>query len=279
VRIFYRPTSEPRLADSADWLQFEPGRTSVRFEDIQFTVEDGRSIRIETDPATPAYDIRVWLLGSVMAILLHQRGSLPVHANIVALGEGKAAAFAGDSGAGKSTLATWFDTRGWRVLGDDLCAIRLTEAGEPQLFEGIPRVKLWSDTLDMFGRTTSGLEKVASDLDKFHVPMSRSRLLGSLEPLGLERLYVLDRAAEGRPFAIVPVSGAAAAQAVLANAFRWELGQRIQPPRTQFDQCMAVARHTRAFRIERRWGFDHFKEDCEAIEQHLEMPLEELGGA
>ena len=276
IDIHYRPSTDPPLAQGDDWLRVEPDRTSVRFEDIQFTVADGRSILIETDPSTPEHDIRVWLLGSVMAILLHQRGYLPVHANIVGLGRGNAAAFAGDSGAGKSTLATWFDAHGHRVLADDLCAVRMGPDGTPLLFEGIPRVKLWSDTLEAFGRTSDGLEKVASDLDKYHVPTSRNRQMGSLEPLAMERFYILDRAEEGAGLRIADVSGAQAAQSILANAFRWEFGQRIQPPRAQFDQCLALARHARVFRIERRWGFDHFEEDCAQIERHLTTPLDEL---
>lgn len=279
VEIRYRPSPNPPLTEGDNWMHVEPGRTSIRLEDIQFTVDEGRSILIETDPGVPSHDIRVWLLGSVMAILLHQRGYLPIHANVVALKGDRAAAFAGDSGDGKSTLAAWFDGRGHRVLADDLCAIRTRSDGTPELFEGIPRVKLWADTLSALGRSSEGLEKVASDLDKYHVPMSSHGAAGSLDPLTLERFYVLDRAAEGMPFRISPVSGALAARAILANAFRWEFGQRIQEPRAQFDQSLALARHARVFRVERRWGFDQFEEDGLEIERHLTTPLEELPGA
>jgi hypothetical protein len=33
------------------------------------------------------------------------------------------------------------------------------------------------------------------------------------------------------------------------------------------------------FRVERRWGFDHFEQDSVEIERHLMTPLEELPGA
>jgi hypothetical protein len=278
VRIRYHPSAAPSLAAPDEWLQVTPGRVSLRLEDIQFTIENGQSILIETSPHTSPQDIRVWLLGSVMAALLHQRGYLPLHANVVALADGiSAAAFAGNSGAGKSTLAAWFDSHGHRVLTDDLCAIHLGTNGRPTVFEGIPRVKLWSDTLDMLGRATERFEKVASDLDKFHVPTSYSGDRGSPEPLSLERIYLLG--GRGPTLEITPVSGATAAQGILANAFRWELGQKIRPARAQFDQCLAVARHARVFRIERRWGFDRFNQDCAGIERHLRTPLEELAGA
>jgi len=278
VQIRYRVSADP-LAAADDWFRVEPGRVLLRLEDIQFTVQDGRSILIETSPNTPPQDIRLWLLGSVMAALLHQRGYLPIHANAVSLADRQAAAFAGDSGAGKSTLAAWFDARGHRVLADDLCAIRTGGDGTPSLFEGIPRVKLWADTLSLLGRSGEQFEKIASDLDKFHVPMTRSGDTGSLEPLLLERVYLLGEPGGGAELRITPVSGAEAARAILANAFRWELGQKIRPARDQFDQCLAVARHARVFRIERRWGFDRFEEDSLEIERHLQTPLDELARA
>lgn len=250
----------------------------MRFHDIRFKVIGGRSILIEADPSTPDRDIRLWLLGSVIAALLHQRGYLTIHANVLALGDGSsAAAFAGDSGAGKSTLAAWFDQQGHRVLADDLCAIAAGPDGEPRLFEGIPRVKLWADALAGLGRNHKGLEKVASDLDKYHLPLSTSMRPGSLEPLKLERIYLLSETAGDEPFTVRKLAGVEAANGVLTNAYRWQLGQMIQPARAQFDQCLALARYASVFRVSRRWGFDNFKEDAQEIERHMLTPLSELG--
>lgn len=273
VEIRYRESARNDPDDDLPWFEGAGDDVLLRLQGIRFHVAAGRRIDIDAPLETPSADTRVWLLGSVMAALLHQRGFLPVHANVIALADGKAAAFAGDSGAGKSTLAAWFETRGQRVLADDLCAIRLDEAGIPRLFEGIPRVKLWSDALDAFGRAREGLEKVASDIDKYHVPLARSAEPGSLDPLTLERIYLLERATDGEDFGIFRMAGAEAANAVLVNAFRWELGQLIQPHRAQFDHCLALARHANVFRVRRRWGFDSFDTDCQAIEAHLQAPL------
>jgi len=52
------------------------------------------------------------------------------------------------------------------------------------------------------------------------------------------------------------------------------MGELIQPPRAQFDQCLALARHAAVFRIKRRWGMQWFEEDALAIERHLAAPIE-----
>ena len=243
---------------------------------IRYFVQGSDSIDIAAPAEASETDIRLWLLGTVVAALLHQRGYLPIHANIVGTGT-CAAAFAGESGAGKSTLAAWMDARGHEVLADDLCAVRLETNGVPSVFEGIPRMKLWAETLSAFGRTSQGLERVGSGVDKYHVAMGRAARIGSLSPLRLERVYVLDRTAPSEGLRIERLTGAVAAQAVLANAFRWGLGQLIQrEERTQFDQCMDVARHAAVFRVRRTWDLEHFGEEASAIERHLMTPLEEL---
>jgi hypothetical protein len=49
-------------------------RLVLRLEDMVFTIADGRSIEIAAPAGARDNDIRVWLLGTVMAALLHQRG-------------------------------------------------------------------------------------------------------------------------------------------------------------------------------------------------------------
>jgi hypothetical protein len=83
------------------------------------------------------------------------------------------------------------------------------------------------------------------------------------------------KAAPEAPAGIERLSGARAAQALLANAFTWELGQKILGnPRAQFDQCLTVANRAAVFRVRREWGMDRFDEEAEAIERHLQTPLD-----
>ncbi|MFL6733570.1 MAG: hypothetical protein ACJ8EY_02615 [Sphingomicrobium sp.] len=85
---------------------------------------------------------------------------------------------------------------------------------------------------------------------------------------------MLDRAGNGDSPSIERLMGIHAAQAVLANAFRWELGQWIQDnDRTQFDQSMELARRCAVFRVRRRWAMQHLDEDAQMIERHLLAPL------
>lgn len=270
IRISVTPPCEPR----PDAFLIDGEKVDFLLWNTRFTVTGGRLIEIAVPENVELIDVRIYLLGTVMAALLHQRDYLPIHANVVRIGE-STAAFAGDSGAGKSTLAAWFEVRGHEVLCDDLCAIRFDDSGMPCVYEGIPRLKLWPETLAALGRESAGLEKVASDLDKYHVPLGRAEKVGSIDPMALGRIYLLDRTAPGEPPSIERMSGIRAAEGVLANAFRWELGQSIQDnDRTQFDQSMELARRCAVFRVRRRWAVEHLDEDAQMIERHLTAPLD-----
>jgi hypothetical protein len=246
---------------------------SVTFllDGISYTVEGGSTINIVAPQDSGENDIRIWLLGTVMAALLHQRGYLPIHANAVCLASGGAAAFAGPSGAGKSTMAGLLAQRGFRVLCDDLCAIRFDNSKRPMVFAGIPRLKLWGDTLDLFGQDRSGFEPVATDLLKYHVPLESAGDEGPLEPIPLERFYLLSRRIAADDALIIPLKAGEAAGAILGNAFRWGIGQSIRgsTSRLQFDQCLDVARHAEVFRLGRSWGSDNLFEEGEAIASAL----------
>ena len=268
-----RDASQP--TSDALWLNGGGDKVELRLEDMVFTIEGGRTIRIVAPPERGENDIRVWLLGTVLATLLHQRGYYPLHANAVLLPNGCAAAFTGPSGAGKSTMAAFLDHAGFRVLGDDLCAVRFDSDGRPVLYPGIPRLKLWEETLDLFSRPRDGLERVASDLLKYHVPLSSLRETGSLAPISIERLYLLGRTeSEDEPL-IARLSGAEAAGAVLDSAFRWGIGQSVagEDARLQFDQALAIARHVAVFRCARRWGTDQLFAEGAEIASHLSAPL------
>ena len=95
--------------------------------------------------------MRLYLLGSAMGMLLHQRGlfrSTPMPSRSTA----RRFAFMGHSGAGKSTLAAWFHDEGYRILADDVSVIGFGEGGQPTVRPGLPRLRLWRDALDATGR-------------------------------------------------------------------------------------------------------------------------------
>jgi hypothetical protein len=144
-------------------------------------IRDGREITIEPEFGVDPIDIRALLSGPVQAVLWHQRGLLPLHANAVVI-NGRAVALAGHSAAGKSTLAAVLVAQGHRMMTDDICVVDARAGADPHVLPGYPRLRLWRDTLDHLGIATEGLPRALLGKEKYFVdcangaPSARQRL-------------------------------------------------------------------------------------------------------
>ena len=151
-----------------------------------YLVDEGRHITVDVDEGADASLVRLSLLGAALALALHQRGLLILHASAVRM-NGYGVAFAGLNGAGKSTTAALLVERGHELIADDVVAIDLNDA-RPRMRPAFPRLKLWPDTLAQLERPVEDLDRVHPDYEK------RSLLVGdrcSRESVELERLYML----------------------------------------------------------------------------------------
>ncbi|MEJ2079059.1 MAG: hypothetical protein P8020_18695 [Acidobacteriota bacterium] len=154
----------------------------------KFAVRDGREILVEPAAGVDSVTIRVALLGLCLAVILHQRGILPLHASSIRT-PGGAVLFTGPTGCGKSTLLAAFLKRGHRMLADDVSGIFLGPGGVPQVLPAFPQTRLWRDSAGKLGHDVAGPERVLADLDKF--TLSTAQHFAD-EPSSLRAIYVLE---------------------------------------------------------------------------------------
>lgn len=166
------------------FCQVAPGTVWLNVPEIaRFLILGGNTIVVNPYPDADEQAIRLYLLGSCMGALLHQREQLVLHASAVRVGDG-AIAFAGPSGIGKSTTAAAFLRRGHDILGDDLTVIDDQHCVVP----AFPRVKLWEDALEKLSIKREGLDKIRLQINKYSLPLESGF---SKAPLPLRALYVL----------------------------------------------------------------------------------------
>jgi hypothetical protein len=220
----------------------------------RYHVRNGTEIIVDPVAGSSDRNVRLFLLGTALGALCHQRGLLPLHASAVEAGD-RAIAFTGRSGAGKSTLAAQLQRRGYRVLCDDVCVISLDAYERPLAWPGLPRLKLWGDSVTALGRDAAALDRVHDDMDKFLLPL-KSR--ASRQPIPLARLYVLDEDGQDFEGGVRPLTGTQAMDAVMANTYRGGLVAPMGRSASHFMQCASVVRHAGVSMVGRRWGVDAF---------------------
>jgi len=110
-----------------------------------YYVSHGNKIIVAPAPDIDLRSIRLFLLGTVMAALLYQRGSIPFHASAIVKDE-QLIVFAGNSGAGKSTLLAALASRGYTIFTDDICVLHQNGPGVSGT-ASYPMIKLWDDAI------------------------------------------------------------------------------------------------------------------------------------
>lgn len=226
-----------------------------------YLMRKGREMVVEGDPRGSERNLRLYLLGSAFAAILHQRHLLPLHANSI-LVDGQAIGFMGHPGAGKSTMAASFHDRGFGILSDDVCVV----GPGPTAFAGIPRLRLWREALEASGRTVDGYEMSFDDMDKYNVPIGDDETGPSQAPLS--HLYLLDDAGGSEAPGITPIRGSAAVEALVANTYRGAYVPLMGRTQAHLQACIRLAREAPVFRVTRLWGLDSLAGQAEAIAAH-----------
>jgi hypothetical protein len=170
------------------------GRDTVFLRDGvgAFRLRDGEEITADPARGADPRVVRAHILGPMIALLLHQRGRLVLHASAVNV-SGRAVAFLGGSGWGKSTIAAALYRRGHALVTDDVLVLELGPDGAVA-FPGIPQLKLWPDALRALGDDPTLLPSLHGGTAK-RSRAARRRFTGLPIPLG--RIYIL--AGRGRP--------------------------------------------------------------------------------
>jgi hypothetical protein len=170
-------------------VTYEIGANEFLFEifDVaRFYITNGEQIIVEPKEESTPDDIRLFLLGTCLGAILHQRQILPVHASAI-VHNGEAVLFMGATGTGKSTIATAFRLKGYDMITDDVCPVRIID-GKPFAIPGYPQSKLCEDTMDSLSLDKAQYKLVREGIGKRAV---RFQNRFSTNPIKIKAIYLL----------------------------------------------------------------------------------------
>jgi hypothetical protein len=234
------------VREQKNYFQVNAGEFLLKLEDVgKYLVLRGEEIIIERAPGVPDNEVRLFLLGSAMAALLHQRGLLPLHACAVEV-NGGAAVFLGPSGIGKSSLAEALRRRGYRVLADDVAAISVSPSGTTLVQPAYPQLKLWADALNEQGTDPAGLPVIRAGMEKYGVPVKDF----CPQPRPLKWVYELTIGISPA-LELTPLTGVEKITVLMHHTYRSQLLARDLERRRHFQQCGRAARQCQVSRLAR----------------------------
>jgi hypothetical protein len=235
------------------------------FEGVgRFLVRGGQEVIVDPSPDADERAVRLCLLGPILALILHQRGRLILHASAVAVGD-KAIVFLGGQGWGKSTLAAALHVRGHKMLADDVTAIQM-DSDCPKVLPGFPQFKLWPNAVTALGDNPETLPLLHPDFAKRAFPVASGFPRG---PLPLKHIYVL---ATGERLKIESLSPQEALLELIRHSYAARFGSHLLQATglaTHFKQCARLVQNVRLHRFRRPASLS-------VIDEHASMLIGEI---
>ncbi|RUW02945.1 MULTISPECIES: serine kinase [unclassified Mesorhizobium] len=268
IEIAVGPIDFPEAAlANAAVFRFEPTRQYLSWQAVgTFLISDAS--RIDVDPAPGVDDplLAFPLLGPVLALTLHQRGLLVLHASAIAVG-GQSVIFMGDKGAGKSTTAGAMIRAGHLLLTDDVVALDLSDPSRPMILPGFPQLKLAADAANAIRIGRAEVRpQVHPQIEK---AQHRLRDGFSGEAVPAARIYVLERDGQA---AITPLKGTAALPAIIKFSYVTRFGRQALVgdfASTHLEQSAQLAGRIGVSRLEVPAGLERIDEAVAVIERDL----------
>ncbi|MCC7551751.1 MAG: hypothetical protein KO316_09755 [Methanobacterium sp.] len=223
--------------------------------------------RVTVDPiadleGSDEINVIPFILGPVMALLLHQRGFLVLHGSSIRVKE-RAVAFLGYRGNGKSTTAIHLYQDGYPLVTDDILAIKFREEGLPVVYPGYPHVRLNEDSYNQVKTKTDILTPIRTIAGKIFCDASHGF---SSEPVDLERIYVIEKDDK------MGISNLKS-QDNLLDLVRHSVANRIFQYNTQKENlihCAQLVNNVTVKKLEVSHSFRKIKELVKMIEEDLE---------
>jgi hypothetical protein len=207
-------------------------------------ISGGHQILVEEREGVQQHEIRTLLLGWGLGAVLHQRGILPLHASAVSTDDG-CLVFCAPSGIGKSTLAYAFLKKGYRLLDDNIAAVKTGFDGA-MVLPGYPELKLRGDALLDSSHASHPLRPVLRDCDKFALSV-----LDHFEkaPRVLRGIYVLSRVCSPAS-RLARLKGGAAFQALSEHTFCARFVKGMGQPAKHFDMLVRLANQVPVYEMQ-----------------------------
>lgn len=234
------------------WWYCMPSPSRYLFNNItgEYEVADGNAVVVHSKPDADEHFVRAYILGTCLAVVHMQRGSVPIHGASLASG-GKALILTGTQGAGKSTLTGLMVQRGFRFLSDDVSVLAPRE-GATLVLPGYPQRKLCRDACLAQGYNTDGLIWINEDRDKFAI---RRREEWHDTPLPAGWLVEVVPA-DVDSVRVEKAEGKAALALLFQNLYRLWIQQAMKITPHKMKLLLSVAAGTQIYRVYRPKTFE-----------------------
>lgn len=231
-----------------------------------YYISNGNKVIIDVCKDADEKMVNIYLLGSVLGILMLQRGKVAIHGATITKNN-KGIILTGDRGAGKSTLTTALRLNGYNFLSDDVASISFTN--KPLIKHGFPYQKLCEDAVNNMNYDKNKLKSfLADDKVKYLLSVKDEFVTDDIELFAMVEITVEDI----EEVKIEKVTGHAKLAKVLENIYRKEyINACGGMSKEYFKTCVGIAKHIDVYKIIRPHGKFTVDEQIKLIEEQIKF--------
>lgn len=223
----------------------------VWFESVhaRFLVQNGNEIIIDKKEESSSDErVKPYVISHGLAFILYMKNIMALHGSTVG-NENGAITIIGSSGAGKSTISTGLRKRGYKLIADDVSAIKI-ENGVPYVQIAVPHQKFCRDTAIKEGYKIDEIECINEIRDKYRVKLSEDEMYSG--PGILKGIFEIIPDNKNNTFRIEKPEGLELLQLMSANMFSQYLFSNTSGlSADMFQTALQVAQTVPVYRIYR----------------------------
>ena len=224
-----------------------------------YRLRDGKEVTVQTGPTQNLRQVRLYILGTILTVLLYQRGLLVLHGSAVRIGDRVVGVIA-PSGTGKSSTAAALYNRGYKLLSDDAIALEFRD-GQYYVHPGYPRLKISNEVSAQLECGEEYLVERHPECGEVSFDATHQFVEG---PLPLQQIFVL-RA--GEALDVEPLSQRNAVFSVMTNSLPTMWLQHHNP--AQFKQATDFVKHVPFYALTRSQDLNDMSRLMDMVEAHV----------
>ena len=255
------PADFDQFCEKADVYADLDGPEAILFDRrvALYRLKDGKEVSIQTSPTQNLRQVRLYILGTILTVLLYQRGMLVLHGSAVRIGD-RAVGVIAPSGTGKSSTAAALYDKGYELLSDDAIALEFRD-GQYYVHPGYPRLKISNEVATQLDCGEEFLVERHPECSEVSFDATHQFVEA---PLPLQQIYVL-RA--GDALDVEPLSQRDAVFAVMTNSLPTMWLQHHNP--AQFKQATDFVKQVPFFALTRSQDLNDMPKMMDMVQAHV----------
>lgn len=212
----------------------------------------GHRILIEKELDATLLDVKQFLLGSCLGMIMLQRDMIAIHGGTIAM-NGKGLLITGNRGAGKSTLTSALRLKGYPLVADDVSAMKSL-----MVQPAYPQQKVCEDMMNYLGYHPAQYKHINLDQKiKYLIPTGNQF---SYDPVPLQGVIELVSDETLEHIEVEELKGSDKLMTIYNNIYRIEMKICAGVNPTFFKQCVQLTSEIPVYRMKRptgKWTVDH----------------------